>query len=184
MPPKTIPTAKNAVAPSHRLKWSPEVVLSLLSLLISLCSVAFTIVQTDIMQTQQKASVWPYLEIHAGIYQNVYSFEVHNKGVGPAVVRSVEYEYKGKTYSKFDEIARLIVNDSTFNYSNMITRPIQKYVFSAGEKVSVFEATGVRHASKLIYNTSDVRIKIRYASIYEDQWEVNDRNEVLELIQK
>ncbi len=158
--------------------------MSLISLLISLCSVAFAVVQTDIMQSQQKASVWPYLEIHSGIYQNVFFLDVQNKGVGPAVVRDVVFEYKGKTYDKFDEIATLIVNDSTFNYSNRLTNPIRKYVFSASEKVRVFEASDVRHASKLIYNTSDVKIKIRYASIYGDEWEVNDKNEVIELSEK
>ncbi len=184
MPPRTVAPAKNTSVSPHRLRWSPEVVLSLLSLLISLCSVAFTVVQTDIMQSQQKASVWPYLEVHMGIYQNAFFLEVQNKGVGPAVVRSVVFNYKGNTYNKFDDIAVLIVNDTTFNYTNRLTRPITKYVFSASEKVRVFEASDVRHSSKLVYNTSEIQIKIRYASIYGDEWEVNDKNEVSELTEK
>jgi hypothetical protein len=182
MPPKN--STPPRPTPASRLKWSPEVLLALLSLAISLCSVGFTVIQTDIMQTQQKASVWPYLEIHTGIYQNTFFLEVQNKGVGPAIVKDVVFEYQGKTYDRFDEIAIQIVNDSTFNYTNRITNPIQKYVFSAAEKVRVFEANDVRHASKLIYNTSEIKTRIRYASIYGDQWEVNEKNELRELSAK
>ncbi len=181
MPPKTTSVSpKNAAAP-YRLRWSPEVVLSLLSLLISLCSVAFTIVQTEIMQSQQKASVWPYLEIRPRIVQNVFFLEVQNKGVGPAIVRKVEFGYRGKIYDNFEQVAQRIVNDSTMDYSNTLRNPIRKYVFSASEKVNVFEANDVRHATKLIYSTADIKINIRYASIYGDEWETNEKNELAEI---
>ncbi|MBC8110524.1 MAG: hypothetical protein H7Y04_05635 [Verrucomicrobia bacterium] len=156
------------------LNWKPEVLFSVLSLSVSLFSLSFIVIQTNIMQSQQQASVWPYLELKLGILENKFYVDVQNKGVGPAIVEFVEFEHKGIKYDSFEKLAKFIVNDSTFNYSNIITVSIQKSVLSASEKIRIFQANELRHATKLIYATSDIKIKIRYRSIYGKKWERTD----------
>jgi hypothetical protein len=158
----------------------PEVVFSVLSLLVSLFTLIFFVVQTNIMQSQQQASVWPYLEVKVGIFENKFYIDIQNKGVGPAIVEYASFEHHGKKYDNFVEVAKDIVRDSTLNYSNIITSSIQKSVISASEKVRIFQSSELKHSTKLINNTSEIKIAIRYRSIYGKKWE-NVNYEVKEI---
>ena len=55
-----------------------------------------------IQRQQVRAQVWPYLE--AGNYDNEYVFMVENKGVGPAIVRSVQIFVDDKPQQNWKQV--------------------------------------------------------------------------------
>jgi hypothetical protein len=123
----------NHIEPKKKL--SLEMIFATLSLLISLFTFVITALQTQIMQNQQKAAVWAYLEAEIGISGQGFYYEVQNKGVGAAIIQNVSYICKGKKYDDFTKLAEEMVKDSTFNYDYYSTNPINKKVFAAGEKI-------------------------------------------------
>jgi hypothetical protein len=143
---------------------SIEMIFASLSLLISLFTFVITALQTQIMQNQQKAAVWAYLEATIGISGNGFYCEVQNKGVGAAIIEEVNYYYENKKYKDFEILAKEIIKDSTFNYDYYSTNPIDKKVFAAGEKILVFGVKDMKFAEKLV--RPHIIIEVRYANIY------------------
>jgi hypothetical protein len=148
----------------------PEVVFSVVSLFISLLSLSFFVIQTHIMQSQQQASVWPFLKVSPHISDKGFHLEVYNNGIGPAIVESVEIEYKNKTYRTFEQVAKQIITDSTFNYYVYGVSAFEKEVIPAGGKIDIFNTAEMRFASRLAYGYNDVKINVVYISVYGKKW--------------
>ncbi len=157
-------------------QWRPEVILSLFSLGISLFSFVFIALQTNIMQKQQETSVWPYLEVSAGITGKGFYLKVKNKGVGPAIITDVAIEYKGLRFESVEKVAKAVVNDSTFNYNIYSTDDLDKTVISANEEVTTFSVSDMKFSTILINSTSDIKIIIDYTSIYGKKWRVTNKD--------
>lgn len=155
-------------------KLSLEMIFATLSLLISLFTFVITALQTQIMQNQQKAAVWAYLEAEVGISGQGFYYEVQNKGVGAAIIQNVSYICKGKKYDDFTKLAEEMVKDSTFNYDYYSTNPINKKVFAAGEKIKVFSVKEMKYAEKLV--KSEIFIEIQYVNIYGEVFYYKNKN--------
>lgn len=150
--------------PKNKLKL--EWVVSFFSLFISVSSFVFIAIQTNIMQSQQKASVWAYLEIHRSISSEGFSLEIQNKGVGPAIIKKVNYIYKKKQYDDFVKLAKDIIVDKKFNYTIFTTNPINKKVLFQTEKIRIFSVKEMQFAAILV--KSDFKCQITYETIYGD----------------
>jgi hypothetical protein len=150
-----------------------EMMLASLSLVISLSTFVITAIQTQIMQSQQKAAVWAYLEAEISISAEGFDCQVQNKGVGAAIVKKANYFVGGKKYEDFAALAKDCIKDSKFSYEYYKTNPIQKKVFAPGEKVKVFGVKDMAYASKLIEHK--ITIHIQYENIYgEASWYRSD----------
>lgn len=147
-------------------RFNIELVLASFSLFISLSTFGITAFQTRIMQNQQKAAVWAYLEAEVGISSNGFYCNIHNKGVGAAIVKEVIYTYQNKKYTDFAELAKKVVNDSTFTYQNYTTNPINRKVFGANEKINLFGVKDMKYAVPLV--NADISLEIIYTNIYGD----------------
>ena len=106
----------------RKKKFSIELILASISLCISLSTFGITTYQTHIMQNQQKAAVWAYLEAAVGVSSDGFYCDVHNKGVGAAIVKEVTYTCQGEKFTDFAELAKKIVKDSSFTYYNYSTK--------------------------------------------------------------
>ncbi len=162
----------NNIEPKKKL--SLEMIFATLSLLISLFTFVITALQTQIMQNQQKAAVWAYLEAEVGISGQGFYCEVKNKGVGAAIIQNVSYICKGKKYKDFAKLAQDMVQDSTFNYDYYSTNPINKKVFAAGETIKVFAVKEMKYAEKLV--KSEIFIEIQYINIYGEVFYYKSKN--------
>ncbi|TAG87589.1 MAG: hypothetical protein EAZ20_10335 [Bacteroidetes bacterium] len=157
-------TNQNNVSPNKfKLEW----IVSFFSLFISISSFIFIGIQTSIMQSQQKASVWAYLEVVRNISGDGFYIEVQNKGVGPAIIKKVSYIYENKIYDDFSKMAKQIIVDKDFNYNIYSTNPINEKVMSANEKIRIFAVKNMKYAEKLIF--SNFQCQITYENIYGDK---------------
>ena len=155
----------NMPTPSTGIKL--ELIIAFLSLFISISTFVISAFQANIMQKQQKASVWAYLESNIGISGAGFYLEVHNKGVGASIVKDVTYLLNGKKFKNFDELAKSAVQDTSFSYKYYTTNPINKKVFAPAEKIRVFSISEMKYASKMVRNKIDV--EIIYTNIYGDE---------------
>lgn len=145
-----------------------ELVIAFLSLFISIFTFVITALQTQIMQRQQKASVWAYLEPSFGITNEGFYADVQNKGVGASIVKEVSYFVGNKKFKDFADLAKYIVNDTNFNYEYYSTNPINKKVFAPTEKIHLFRVKDMKYASKLV--KQEIEVEIVYTNIYGDEF--------------
>lgn len=155
--------------------------LSILAVIVSLSALGVSVYETSIlskqselMREQQKASVWPYLEMNGDYYfgeKTKVNFSFENKGVGPAKIESFEILINGEKLSGYDEInsyiKKLIPNADQTNVS---LRTING-VLAANESVQVFdlESDGSKEVYQIIRDLN-FQYKICYCSIYDDCW--------------
>lgn len=125
--------------------------------------------QARIMQEQQKASAWPYLEVLPSYGPQGFSLGVTNKGTGPAIVKNVVLKLGEEEFESLDSLFKALT-DSSFNEFGYST--VNRRVIAAGETIQSFfildEHTGNAIAQAL--NTRDFKYEVCYCSIYGDCW--------------
>jgi hypothetical protein len=166
--------------------WNAEKVLGLSALLVSIASVSAIFYQTHLMQKQQYASVLPYLEMWNTGGGGDYRLLLINNGTGPAFVKDVQVQYKGKAY-KMDhynfwtqEVYQpdstkwnaLFAKDSAvyqFVYSNLYKGRVLK----PGEECALFtinKSPEMVEAVRGMFGSNTALLRITYTSVYGEEW--------------
>lgn len=169
--------------------WDLSIVLALVAVLISICTMIISLVETSIMQKQSaamvetaKASVWPHITVlmNTGMADDLieYKVVVENKGVGPALVNKMEVFYEGQSVgsSIVDEIMKqcpdaVVTNVLSNNVQNMILSPREVKTIL---RVSLKDVDFMKFAKF----SSNVTTEYCYANIYGDIWVSKDDNPV------
>jgi hypothetical protein len=151
----------------------PEFYLSVISLLLSLAAFLTSAIQTNIMHKQQKASAWPFLEISNGIQSDDMYLRVINKGVGPAIIKKATFSFEGKEYDTAMQCAKAMVNDTSFHEWRFTSFPINKSVIASNETIETLLINDLKFVYKILEKGKSFSFKIRYASIYGDEWETD-----------
>jgi hypothetical protein len=152
--------------------------MSVMATVVSLCALSVSFYQVQIERKHQLASVWPSISIFTGTEikedstQNACGIVVNNKGTGPAIVEEVKIWYKGQICRDENRLIKVVL-DSTNAYN--LNQIWVGRVIPANESFVWIQATGATNTRKFketIYR-GDVKIKIRFASVYEEKWEAN-----------
>jgi hypothetical protein len=156
---------------SERRRISVELLLGISATLLSLCALVVTVVQTQIFREQQRASVWPYLQIGNSRLDQKFTLAVENKGVGPAVIKRVEVSYRGKAYA--DHVAVLNPELVNFTGARFFARLRPGDVVKAGEEMRLFQIDRDNaKADRLsaIVDDPTFLLRITYADVYKNCW--------------
>jgi hypothetical protein len=90
---------------------------------------------TAYMQRQQvRAAVWPILEFDSANQPDIH-FILSNKGVGPAIIRSVVVRLDGEPVRDWNEVLEKMLGPGKQNFSES---DMHDHVLSAGESMTVF----------------------------------------------
>lgn len=156
--------------------------LSMMALFVSIYEARILKEQQMIMLTQEKTSVWPFLD---GQFSYEYSDKVRiryaldNKGIGPAKVRQMNLLLNGKVVDGYLELVDSLllyfpdVADMGISYM-----PAQGDVISPNEKVEILHIESNRFPGDLekIRNL-DLAFDICYCSVYNDCWQVRENDQ-------
>ncbi len=162
-------------------------ILTFVALFISCLALVVSIVQTRILQKQSQAAVWPRIDILNSYSKEHYKIFVANQGVGPAIIKHIEYAYEDTlTHRIVDLIKYIARNDESKNESSKLSfnlgyaEILKGRVLKPSESLEIFNAkdsVSLRLAHKYL---EKVDIKIDYCSIYDNCWRLKDDN-ILEL---
>jgi|GEM_PF-1107165 len=156
-----------------------ELLLGVSATFLSLAALVVSVFQTRIDREQQYASVWPRLAIVREVMDRNFTISIANQGVGPAIVKSIDVEYRGKKYPNLSSL--LFQTTGHLNggyYSGDIGN---EDVIKAADDVSLFML--VKNDEMLSNKLKDVvtdslfHLRIRYADVYGNCWEL-DQNKV------
>lgn len=168
--------------------WTLEKVLGFSALLVSLSTLVVFVYQTNLIRKQQYMAVYPHLDVtNYYSFSAKYEYVLQNKGVGPAFIKSISVETGDSTYSSI----RAYVNDNiepaisiNYRYTDFFVGQL----VSEKEYLKLFEfppveeleergltEAAVARANQLyeVLNHDSINIAIRYASIYDEVWEIS-----------
>jgi hypothetical protein len=90
-----------------------EYAISIMAAIVSICALLVSFYQTNIMREQQYASVKPLVLVGNSMDTNPSDSTgrseliIWNKGIGPAMIKYVNFEYNGENFSEF-QVQRLV----------------------------------------------------------------------------
>ena len=152
--------------------FSAQNFVAIMAAIMSVCALGVSLMQTYYQHKYLHASSWPHLQTEINTKQNpdpnqnTIDVIVTNKGVGPAIIESVEYEYLGK---KSNDVVKL-VESILGSFPTGGYKPLNaEDVIAQSENVNHLFVKGVACA-KMGEAIQKIKITIVYKSIHDERW--------------
>lgn len=164
-----VPPAPPSSSPSR-----PDLI-SVFALAVSVFALAIGAWQTRLMQSQARASVWPYLAIgytySSNVDSNGFIWTIDNNGVGPARVQSVTVRLDDKPMRNWDEVIAALgmrehASTATTSFAGAVIPP------NANRETTVAAVRVHGRELATLFKDAIPRFKmdICYCSVYDDCW--------------
>lgn len=145
-------------------------IVAVIAVVINIITVSVYVYQARIMQSQQNASVWPYLEWRGVYNQNDgYILRIKNNGIGPALIKKATFKVGSRFMSHPDSLLVSVLGTDRFPH---LTGNAENRVLPAGESIVMISIKDSKF-SELLYmyqHQNKFGFEICYESIYEDAW--------------
>ena len=157
---------------------SPEMLVALSAVLLSVCGLFVSIYETSLIRQAQRASVWPHVQIGVSLTQAGIELRAQNTGVGPARIQASAVTYKGKTLEDWRDLIRSVAGKeadsvkSTLSLINGRVLPIdsmKSVIFSVASDTGAVEREVVELLGRAILE-GDVDVTTCYCSVYNECW--------------
>jgi hypothetical protein len=158
----------STAAMSPRRKW--DGVAALIAALIGVLALFVSGYTAYVQRQQVRAQVWPYLL--AANYDPEFSIKVLNKGVGPAIVRSMQVWVDGQPQRDWKHVMAVLGLPA----SSLRTSTVNDNVVSANETVAMLvfpDQASYRGFRDVVH--SRFGMEICYCSTLEECWMYSDR---------
>lgn len=180
-------TQKSKGRKKGRRNSGSQVWIAIMATIISLCALLTSLYQAMLDREQQRASVWPYVMITMSnvnpnnVSEPFFEISLMNKGVGPAIVKSIAYNFQEKSVENpYQLISEIFPKTEFFIISDIW----QGRVISPGETVQHIVLKGAQ-AEKMDSLSRYLKIQIQYKSVFDDIWlsrfNTGDENLVIKL---
>lgn len=173
-------------------KLNTERILGVSAMIISILTLIIFIYQTNIMREQSKLSVKPRLDFTTNFDQKdsivIIKEVIENKGLGPAIIDSIYFNYKGDLYPvdietflkkqlpKLLEIGYL-PQHATLGKGTTISQNEEKTIFTYHIPMSKVEDL-YAYLGMSSEDDNPFPIEVIYTSIYEDEFWKMDNNDL------
>ncbi|WP_421830457.1 hypothetical protein [Larkinella sp.] len=165
-----------------------ELLLGLSATFLSVAALIVSIFQTRIAREQQQASVWPYVQVTSNHLDNNFELLLKNNGVGPALIKKVEFSYRGKSESSHTRLLNHIVNTETLQDSvrkagRFWNAVVPGDVVKAGDQIELYKAVNSGYLAEFlgqVTGDSTFQFRITYSDVYGKCW-LLDRGKVIQL---
>lgn len=157
--------------------FNSNTVIALSALLVSLCALVVSIVEVNIMRSQEKAVLWPHLSIGMSYNSEGFRFGAINHGTGPALIKSVVIKKDNTYFNSWDSIiANIMPGNHDISYNIYRTSEFNKTVIPAGERRVFFGVSWNAETRQLSKGLQQLSFEVIYCSILDDCWIIKDGN--------
>lgn len=165
-----------------KIKWNSDRILGLSAMSISFITLVIFIYQTNLMSKQNYLSILPYLQLARSndSENNSYSLSIQNYGVGPAIIESVKFQFKGEEHDLKDYnhyLFDFLVTqdpqlDSIINIDKSALNP--GLAIPANSNYLIFEVTTEKDYNAFLKSFalmgSYLTWEIKYKSMQDEHW--------------
>ena len=159
---------------------SNQAILATMATIISVCALGVSLMQTYYQHKYLHAAAWAHLQFEPfrtetkDSTKNIMEVKLYNKGVGPAIIESVTYQYKGKTYYSIQKLVEDIIKEGSkgkIQYQASFQELISGGVIAQNEEIVHASIQGAN--SSRLFNNALLKIKTRivYSSVHDQKWE-------------
>lgn len=154
-----------------------EFVLPVFAIIISISALGVSVLEVSALRGQQKASVWPYVEV-SRIYSNE-GFEVTltNKGVGPALLKDVKLSHQGQPITFTEQLDELILQsvgrEQAFSFETYMSKQVSNDVLTPAESIILFGVPWTEATRRFVDIAGEnIEVDGCYCSIYDECWKM------------
>lgn len=148
---------------------------SMLALATSIYQTGLMQSQTELMQKQSRASVWPYLSLGENSTnkrgEEAFTWRIDNNGVGPARIESVVVSVDGKPYTTWAKAYHALSPDLPFHgaqsSANGVVLPPS---LNRETTIEMFKPSDAALARATIDGKDRFGIQVCYCSVYDECW--------------
>jgi len=134
-------------------------------MLVALCALVATILESRASRRHDRLSVKPDLNIHREFANDSATVSIQNGGLGPALIDQITLTFEKDEFSIEDA---LTVLSPKLNVHLQVTTLTRQYSILSGEKIAVLNATGSDKLA-LAEFLNLLRISLDYHSIYNEK---------------
>ena len=152
---------------------SNQAILATMATIVSVCALAVSLMQTYYQHKYLHAAAWPHLQATANRYEDkdstkcLFAVKLMNKGVGPAIIESIVYQYKGKKVKDIESLIHLMIGEKFGGSYKAIGSGV---VIAQNEEFDLVSIVGGR-AKAFTENVIYVKMRIVYSSVHDQKWE-------------
>ncbi|WP_057940305.1 hypothetical protein [Algoriphagus resistens] len=161
--------------PVPKRKVNVSLLIGIAAIFLSASALLVSIIQTTILKEQQQASVWPYIQATFMFTKGYYSFGIENKGVGPAIIKDLEYAYIGTNYDNTKKMYAALFGES---YSGVgFTETNKNYVIKSGEGIEMLSVNlpdSLINGIITLWESDAVNLIITYSDVYGNCWKLDN----------
>lgn len=158
---------------------NPEMVVALAAVILSVFTVLVGAYSAMIDRAYARASVWPRLEMGQSYTQNSYGYFVSNRGTGPALIEHVRLAVDGRPMADW---AAVLDAYGAAEQRQYLQSQIDGRTLSAGQDIQVFQTKDKNLIGSLLSaEAPSMAVEICYCSIYQQCWQVDQRNRPIEV---
>lgn len=167
--------------------FEPQTMIGLSAVLLSLCGLFISLYEASLIRQEQRASVWPHVQVGVSFRSDTVSFHVQNTGVGPARIRAAAAKYKGQTMGSWQDFLQHFERDTNLeeridgnpdlgiyqDFVNGGVLPSNSPMDDIFRLTAVEEDTDSREVLQAFQQRTEegiVDLTICYCSIYEECW--------------
>jgi len=156
---------------------SPQTMIALSAVVLSVCGLFISIYETSLIREQQRASVWPNVEIQPSIRNDSLKIFVENSGIGPARIMNASVSYKGDVKENWADVMNSFNfrSDEISDYQSLIQGSVlppdsgQEMIFRVASSADDQELNIAFQMGRAIIQ-EDLNINICYCSVYDECW--------------
>lgn len=156
----------------------PEVMIGLSAVVLSVCGLFVSIYETSLVRQEQRASVWPRVEVGSSFSDDRVRIHVRNTGVGPARVRAAAVIHAGDTLGDWTDMLRGVADEeielrgrtySLINGRVLPPEPEREVIFEI-EEDEVVAPDGLLDSLQRSVLDGSVDVTVCYCSVYDECW--------------
>lgn len=156
---------------------SPQTMIALSAVVLSVCGLFISIYETSLIRAQQRASVWPNVEIQPSLRSDSLKIFVVNSGIGPARIMNAFLTYQDSVQEDwFDVVGEFDFSpDETTDYHSLIKGRVlppnsgQELIFRITSFAESQESNLAMQMGRAILE-KNMDINICYCSVYDECW--------------
>lgn len=150
-----------------------ESFVAVAAIIVSACALAVSFYEVGIMREQQKNSVWPHVEMGQQYDIEGFALEASNKGIGPAIVKSMKVKAGQKSVNSLQELLDEVLGEGHgIGWNNYSIHNVNGNVLEPGYNMPMVRFKWTEKTRELQKKISKISMELIYESIYGDCWEV------------
>ncbi len=156
-----------ALPRTEKLSHFAVVIIAVSAVVVSVWQGRISEKHLEIAREHNRLTVKPYLDFFTGWEnENKWVIILSNEGIGPAIVKSIEYSYDNKTYTHWDAVLEAAgikaIRLGSVNIGNNSPIAVEK----------VIDYLSLRRVEDADRKPFGISVLIKYESIYGDPFEL------------